>query len=53
MKQKDYTAEPQNVFFGLDKNCFSQKLNIFNLIVINRFTIFFLYCLLWQLAPAA
>jgi len=51
MKQKDYTAESRNVFFGPDKNYFSQKLNIFifNSIVINGFTIFFLCCLLWSL----
>ncbi len=51
MKQKDYTTQPRNVFFGPDKNYFGQKLNIFvfNSWVINGFTLVFLLCLLWSL----
>jgi ABC-type multidrug transport system ATPase subunit len=51
MKQKDYTTQPRNVFFGPDKNYFGQKLNIFtfNSIVINGFTVLFLCCLLRSL----
>ena len=51
MKQKDYTTQPRNVFFGPDKNYFGQKLNIFffNSCVINGFTLIFLLGLLWSL----
>jgi len=51
MKQKDYTTQPRNVFFGPEKNYFGQKLNIFvfNSWVINGFTLAFLVCLLWSL----
>jgi ABC transport system ATP-binding/permease protein len=51
MKQKDYTTQPRNVFFGPDKNYFGQKLNIFvfNSCVINGFSLVFLLCLLWSL----
>jgi ABC transport system ATP-binding/permease protein len=51
MKQKDYTTQARNVFFGPEKNYFGQKLNIFvfNSGVINGFTLAFLICLLWSL----
>src|SRR5215469_9941454 len=51
MKQKDYTTQPRNVFFGPEKNYFGQKLNIFvfNSWVINGSTLAFLVCLLWSL----
>jgi len=51
MKQKDYTTQPRNVFFGPDKNYFGQKFNIFvfNSCVINGFSLIFLLCLLWSL----
>ena len=51
MKQKDYTTQPRNVFFGPDKNYFGQKLNIFvfNSCIINGFTLIFLLCLLLSL----
>ena len=51
MKQKDYTVQPRNVFFGPDKVYFGQKLNIFvfNSCVINGFSLIFLLCLLWSL----
>ncbi len=51
MKQKDYTSESRNVFFGPEKNLFGQKLNIFvfNSFIINGFTLLFLLCLLLSL----
>jgi ABC-type multidrug transport system ATPase subunit len=51
MKQKDYTSEPRNVFFGPEKNCFGQKLSIFvfNSWIINGFTLLFLLSLLLSL----
>ncbi len=51
MKQKDYTSEARNVFFGPEKNYFDQKLNIFvfNSCIINGFTLLFLLCLLLSL----
>jgi ABC transport system ATP-binding/permease protein len=51
MKQKDYTSDARNVFFGPEKNYFHQKLNIFvfNSSVINGFTLLFLLCLLLSL----
>jgi ABC-type multidrug transport system ATPase subunit len=51
MKQKDYTSEARNVFFGPEKNYFHQKLNIFvfNSSIINGFTLLFLLCLLLSL----
>ncbi len=51
MKQKDYTSEARNVFFGPEKNYFGQKLNIFifNSCIINGFTLLFLLCLLLSL----
>jgi ABC transport system ATP-binding/permease protein len=51
MKQKDYTSESRNVFFGPEKNFFGQKLNIFvfNSFIINGFTLLFLLCLLLSL----
>jgi ABC transport system ATP-binding/permease protein len=51
MKQKDYTSESRNVFFGPEKNFFGQKLNIFvfNSFIINSFTLLFLLCLLLSL----
>jgi ABC-type multidrug transport system ATPase subunit len=51
MKQKDYTSEARNVFFGPEKNYFHQKLNIFvfNSSIINGFTLLFLLCLLSSL----
>jgi ABC-type multidrug transport system ATPase subunit len=51
MKQKDYTSEARNVFFGPDKIYFGQKLNIFvfNSFIINGFTLLFLVTLLWSL----
>ncbi len=51
MKQKDYTSESRNVFFGPEKNYFGQKLNIFvfNSCIINGFTLLFLLCLLLSL----
>jgi len=51
MKQKDYTSEARNVFFGPEKNYFHQKLNIFvfNSSIINGFTLLFLLCLLMSL----
>ena len=51
MKQKDYTSEARNVFFGPDKIYFGQKLNIFvfNSFIINGFTLLFLLSLLWSL----
>jgi ABC transport system ATP-binding/permease protein len=51
MKQKDYTSEARNVFFGPEKNYFGQKLNIFvfNSCMINAFTLLFLVCLLLSL----
>jgi hypothetical protein len=49
MKQKDYTAQIRNVFFGPEKRYFGQKFDIFlfNSFVINGFTVLFL---LWLLA---
>jgi ABC-type multidrug transport system ATPase subunit len=51
MKQKDYTSEPRNVFFGPEKNWFGQKLSIFvfNSWIINGFTLLFLLSLLLSL----
>jgi hypothetical protein len=51
MKQKDYTSEARNVFFGPEKNYFGQELNIFifNSCMINGFTLLFLLCLLLSL----
>ena len=51
MKQKDYTSEARNVFFGPEKNYFGQKFNIFvfNSAIINGFTLLFLLCLLLSL----
>jgi ABC transport system ATP-binding/permease protein len=51
MKQKDYTSESRNVFFGPEKNFFGQRLNIFvfNSFIINSFTLLFLLCLLLSL----
>ena len=51
MKQKDYTSEARNVFFGPEKNYFGQKVSIFvfNSLIINGFTLLFLLCLLWSL----
>ncbi len=51
MKQKDYTSEARNVFFGPEKNYFGQKLSIFvfNSCIINGFTLLFLFCLLLSL----
>jgi ABC transport system ATP-binding/permease protein len=51
MKQKDYTSEARNVFFGPEKNYFHQRLNIFvfNSSIINGFTLLFLLCLLLSL----
>ena len=51
MKQKDYTSEARNVFFGPEKNYFGQKFNIFvfNSVIINGFTLLFLLCLLLSL----
>jgi len=51
MKQKDYTSESRNVFFGPEKNFFGQRLNIFvfNSFIINGFTLLFLLCLLLSL----
>ena len=52
MKQKDYTSEARNVFFGPEKNCFGQKINIFffNSCIINGFTVLFLLFLILGLA---
>jgi ABC transport system ATP-binding/permease protein len=51
MKQKDYTSEARNVFFGPEKNYFGQKMNIFvfNSCIINGFTVLFLLFLLLSL----
>jgi ABC-type multidrug transport system ATPase subunit len=51
MKQKDYTSDFRNVFFGPEKYYFGQKLNIFvfNSYVINGFTLLFLLLLLFSL----
>jgi ABC transport system ATP-binding/permease protein len=51
MKQKDYTSEARNVFFGPEKNYFGQKINIFffNSFIINGFTVLFLLFLLLSL----
>jgi ABC transport system ATP-binding/permease protein len=51
MKQKDYTSEVRNVFFGPEKYYFGQKLNIFlfNSCIINGFTLLFLLFLLFSL----
>ena len=51
MKQKDYTSEARNVFFGPEKYYFGQKFNIFvfNSCIINGFTLLFLLCLLLSL----
>jgi ABC-type multidrug transport system ATPase subunit len=51
MKQKDYTSEARNVFFGPEKNYFGQRINIFvfNSCIINGFTVLFLLFLLLSL----
>src|ERR1700680_398925 len=51
MKQKDYTSEARNVFFGPEKNYFGQRMSIFvfNSAIINGFTLLFLLCLLFTL----
>jgi hypothetical protein len=51
MKQRDYTAQPRNVFFGPEKHYWGWKTSIFtfNSIVINAFTAIFLSCVLWSL----
>jgi ABC transport system ATP-binding/permease protein len=51
MKQKDYTSEARNVFFGPEKNYFGQKFTIFffNSGIINGFTLLFLLFLLLSL----
>ncbi len=51
MKQKDYTSEARNVFFGPEKNYLGQKINIFvfNSCIINGFTVLFLLFLLLSL----
>jgi ABC-type multidrug transport system ATPase subunit len=51
MKQKDYTSESRNVFFGPEKNFFGQKLSVFvfNSCIINGFTLLFLLSLLLSL----
>jgi len=51
MKQKDYTSDERNVFFGPEKYYFGQKLNIFlfNSCIINGFTLLFLLFLLFSL----
>lgn len=51
MKQKDYTSDFRNVFFGPEKYYFGQKLNIFvfNSYIINGFTLLFLLILLFSL----
>jgi ABC-type multidrug transport system ATPase subunit len=51
MKQKDYTSDVRNVFFGPEKYYFGQKLNIFvfNSYIINGFTLLFLLILLFSL----
>src|SRR6202035_1180089 len=51
MKQKDYTSEARNVFFGPEKNYYGKKLNVFvfNSCIINGFTLLFLLSLLLSL----
>ena len=51
MKQKDYTAQMRNVFFGPDKSYFGHTFDIFlfNSFVINGFTLLFLLWLLVSL----
>jgi ABC-type multidrug transport system ATPase subunit/ABC-type multidrug transport system permease subunit len=51
MKQKDYTAQTRNVFFGPDKSYFGHTFDIFlfNSLVINGFTLLFLLWLLVSL----
>jgi hypothetical protein len=51
MKQKDYTSEARNVFFGPEKNYFHQRLNIFvlNSYIINGFTLLLLFFFLLSL----
>ena len=51
MKQRDYTAQPRNVFFGPEKHYGGWKTSIFtfNSIVINAFTVIFLGGVLWSL----
>jgi hypothetical protein len=51
MKQKDYTSEARNVFFGPEKNYFRQRISIFafNSCIINGFTVLFLLFLLLSL----
>ncbi len=51
MKQKDYTSDVRNVFFGPEKYYFGQQLNIFvfNSWIINGFTLLFLLFLLVSL----
>jgi hypothetical protein len=51
MKQKDYTAKARNVFFAPEKTYFGVTLSVFlfNSLVINAFTGFFLVLLLGRL----
>jgi hypothetical protein len=51
MKQKDYSAQARNVFFGPEKTYFGHKLDLFffNSLVINGFTLLFLLWLLGSL----
>jgi ABC transport system ATP-binding/permease protein len=51
MKQRDYTSQPRNVFFGPEKHYWGRRMSIFtfNSIVINGFTAVFLGCVLWSL----
>jgi ABC-type multidrug transport system ATPase subunit len=51
MKQKDYTSDVRNVFFGPEKYYFGQKLDVFvfNSCIINGFTLLFLLLLFFSL----
>jgi ABC-type multidrug transport system ATPase subunit len=51
MKQKDYTTKARNVFFGPEKHYFGHAISVFvfNSLVINGFSAFFLLLLLWSL----
>jgi len=51
MKQKDYTSDVRNVFFGPEKYYFGQKLDVFvfNSCIINGFTLLFLLFLFFSL----
>jgi hypothetical protein len=51
MKQRDYTSKPRNVFFGPEKSYFGVTVSVlvFNSLVINAFTGFFLLLLLGRL----